>query len=47
MKKDILENIGNAPLIKLNKINDTDSEIYVKLEDLNPSGSIKDVLNQQ
>lgn len=44
MKKDILESIGDTPLIKLNKVNDTNSEIYVKLENLNPSGSIKDVM---
>jgi len=44
MKKNILESIGNTPLVKLNKVNDTDSEIYVKLENLNPSGSIKDVM---
>lgn len=44
MKKNILESIGNTPLIELNKVNDTDSKIYVKLENLNPSGSIKDVM---
>ncbi|MCD6231803.1 cysteine synthase A [Candidatus Aerophobetes bacterium] len=44
MKNDILETIGNTPLIKLNRINNTDSEIFVKLENLNPSGSIKDVM---
>jgi len=44
MKKNILESIGDTPLIKLNKVNDTNSRIYVKLENLNPSGSIKDVM---
>ncbi len=39
---DILEAIGNTPLIKLNRINDADSaDIYVKFEGLNVGGSIK------
>ena len=33
--KNILETIGNTPLIKIGKI-------YAKLETVNPSGSIKD-----
>jgi len=39
----ILGQIGNTPLLKLNHINDTpDVDIYVKCEFLNPGGSIKD-----
>ncbi len=38
----ILEAMGNTPLIKLNKINDPDgADIYVKFEGLNVGGSIK------
>ncbi len=39
----ILDNIGNTPLIKLAKVIDSpDVDIYVKCEFLNPGGSIKD-----
>jgi cysteine synthase A len=44
MAKSILELIGNTPLVKLAKINDTGSTILAKMEALNPSGSIKDVM---
>ena len=38
----ILEAMGNTPLIKLNKINDPEgADIYVKFEGLNVGGSIK------
>ena len=40
----IMETIGNTPIVKLEKINSTNSNIYVKLDNLNPSGSIKDVM---
>lgn len=41
--KTILDVIGNTPIIKLNKVADhIESNIYVKLEFLNPGGSIKD-----
>lgn len=36
----ILETIGNTPLVRLKNI--TDKEIYVKIEKNNPAGSIKD-----
>lgn len=36
----ILETIGNTPIIKVNNIKD--KEIYVKLEGNNPGGSVKD-----
>jgi len=38
----ILENLGKTPIIKLNNINDTHAEIYVKVESFNPAGSTKD-----
>lgn len=38
----ILELIGKTPLVKLNKMNDTEAEIVLKLELFNPSGSVKD-----
>ena len=44
MAKSILDLVGNTPVVKLAKINDTNSTILAKLEALNPSGSIKDVM---
>lgn len=38
----ILELIGKTPLVKLNKLNNPDCEIALKLEFFNPSGSVKD-----
>ena len=38
----ILELIGKTPLVKLNKINKSDAEVYLKLEYFNPAHSIKD-----
>ena len=39
----ILDVIGDTPIVKLNKVgNHVSSDIYVKLEYLNPGGSIKD-----
>lgn len=39
----VLELIGNTPMVRLNQITkDVDAEILVKLEYLNPSGSMKD-----
>jgi len=39
----VLDSIGNTPLVKLNKIAvETIANIYVKLEFLNPAGSVKD-----
>ena len=41
--QNILDVIGNTPIVKLNKVgNHVSSDIYVKLEYLNPGGSIKD-----
>ncbi len=42
-KNNILENIGNTPLVKLNKINKgLKPQIFAKLESANPGGSVKD-----
>ena len=42
-KLNILDAIGNTPIVKLNKVaSGVQSEIYVKLDFLNPGGSIKD-----
>jgi cysteine synthase A len=38
----ILEAVGNTPLVRLNKITSPSSEISVKLEYYNPTGSYKD-----
>lgn len=41
--QNIIDVIGNTPIVKLNKVaNSVASSIYVKLEYLNPGGSIKD-----
>jgi len=41
--KDILSLVGNTPLIKLNRIaGEAKSDIFAKLEFLNPMGSVKD-----
>jgi cystathionine beta-synthase len=42
-RANVLEAIGNIPIIKLNSVaNEVESEIYVKLEYMNPGGSVKD-----
>lgn len=42
-KSSIIEQIGNTPLIKLNKINKgLKPQIFAKLESANPGGSVKD-----
>lgn len=42
-KKNVLDAIGNTPIVKLNKVAaHIKSEIYVKLEYTNPGGSIKE-----
>ena len=38
----ITDLIGNTPLVKINKINEGNATIYVKLESFNPQGSAKD-----
>jgi len=40
----ILETVGNTPIVKLNKIGPQDVNVYVKIESFNPMGSVKDRL---
>jgi len=43
MYNNILETIGNTPIVKINKLNTNKNvEIYAKIEGFNPGGSIKD-----
>jgi len=46
--KDILETVGNTPVVKLNKIgNSLECNLFVKCEFFNPGGSIKDRIGKQ
>lgn len=38
----ILETIGNTPLVRINKMNTGKANIFAKIESFNPAGSIKD-----
>jgi len=38
----ITDLIGNTPLVRINRMNDSDAEVYVKLESMNPYSSVKD-----
>jgi len=40
--KDLTELVGHTPMVKLNKLNDGNADIAVKLEYFNPANSIKD-----
>ena len=40
----ILETVGNTPVVKLNRIGPKDVNVYVKIESFNPMGSVKDRL---
>lgn len=40
--ENILELIGNTPLVKINKLNSGNAEVLAKVESFNPAGSIKD-----
>lgn len=43
MAEDILQTIGNTPIVRINKLNpNKNTTIYAKLEGFNPTGSIKD-----
>lgn len=44
MNNGLMSLIGNTPIVQLKKLNDTKSTILAKLEALNPSGSIKDIM---
>ena len=40
----ILETIGNTPVVRLNKLAPEGVNVYVKVESFNPMGSVKDRL---
>lgn len=40
--QDLTQLIGNTPIVKINKLNSTNTEILAKLEYFNPANSIKD-----
>lgn len=42
--RDITETIGGTPLVRLNRVNETDANILAKLEFFNPASSVKDRL---
>ena len=43
MAEQLLNSIGNTPLVKLTKlVSPDDADVYIKLEYLNPTGSYKD-----
>jgi cysteine synthase B len=43
MNEDILQTIGNTPLVRINRLNpNKNTTIYAKVEGFNPTGSIKD-----
>ena len=45
MKYDnVLETIGQTPVVKINKLAPDDVSLYVKLESFNPMASVKDRL---
>ena len=46
MVKNVLDLIGKTPVVELAEVNNTKSTILAKLEALNPSGSIKDVMTR-
>lgn len=41
-KNNILETVGNTPLVRINGLNDTQANIFAKVEFFNPGGSVKD-----
>src|SRR5215469_4032289 len=42
--QNILETVGNTPVVKINKLAPPDVSLYVKIEAFNPLGSVKDRL---
>jgi cysteine synthase A len=40
----ILQTVGNTPIVKLNRLGPDDVNVYVKVESFNPMGSVKDRL---
>jgi len=46
MYNNLLELIGRTPTVKTNKINDGNAINAAKLENLNPGGSVKDIVTE-
>jgi cysteine synthase A len=44
MNNGLMKLVGNTPMVQLKHVNDTAATVLAKLEALNPSGSIKDVM---
>lgn len=42
ISNDVMDAIGNTPLIHLNRFHDNEHTVFVKMEGLNPGGSMKD-----
>ncbi len=42
--EDITQLIANTPLVRINKMNNTDATVFLKMESQNPGGSVKDRL---
>ena len=42
IKSNILETMGNTPIVKINQLGKNNAELLVKVESFNPGGSIKD-----
>ncbi len=40
----ILDTIGNTPIVRLNKLGPDNVNVYMKIESFNPMGSVKDRL---
>jgi cysteine synthase len=40
--QNILETVGNTPVVKINKLAPPEVNLYVKIEAFNPLGSVKD-----
>ena len=40
--KNIIETIGDTPLVRLNKVNNSDALVLAKVETFNPGHSTKD-----
>ena len=40
--QNILETVGNTPVVKINRLAPPDVNLYVKIEAFNPLGSVKD-----
>ena len=42
LANNMLELIGNTPIVRINKLNTGNANIFAKLEYFNPAGSVKD-----